>query len=79
MRRRDFDIEKVSPIAGLGLVRPAPLQAAGVTLLNVSYDPTRELYKDINAALRRAVEGQDRRGGEDQPVATGAPARNRAR
>ena len=27
--------------------------AAGVTLLNVSYDPTRELYKDINAAFAR--------------------------
>lgn len=26
-------------------------QAADVTLLNVSYDPTRELYKDINAAF----------------------------
>jgi sulfate/thiosulfate-binding protein len=26
-------------------------RAAGVTLLNVSYDPTRELYKDINAAF----------------------------
>ncbi len=26
-------------------------QAAEVTLLNVSYDPTRELYKDINAAF----------------------------
>ena len=26
-------------------------QAANVTLLNVSYDPTRELYKDINAAF----------------------------
>ena len=25
-------------------------QARGLTLLNVSYDPTRELYKDINAA-----------------------------
>ena len=29
----------------------ASAQAAGVTLLNVSYDPTRELYKDINAAF----------------------------
>lgn len=29
----------------------APLHAAEVTLLNVSYDPTRELYKDINAAF----------------------------
>src|SRR5271155_4384070 len=26
-------------------------QAADVTLLNVSYDPTRELYRDINAAF----------------------------
>lgn len=26
-------------------------QAANLTLLNVSYDPTRELYKDINAAF----------------------------
>ena len=26
-------------------------QAANVTLLNVSYDPTRELYKDVNAAF----------------------------
>jgi len=28
-------------------------QAADVTLLNVSYDPTRELYQDINAAFAR--------------------------
>ena len=37
-------------------------QAAGVTLLNVSYDPTRELYKDINAAFAaqwKAKTGQD--------------------
>ena len=33
-------------------------QAADVTLLNVSYDPTRELYKDINAAFAAALEGQ---------------------
>ena len=30
---------------------PPGTKAAGVTLLNVSYDPTRELYKDINAAF----------------------------
>ena len=30
-----------------------PAQAATVTLLNVSYDPTRELYKDINAAFAK--------------------------
>ena len=28
----------------------AQAQAKGLTLLNVSYDPTRELYKDVNAA-----------------------------
>lgn len=28
-------------------------QAAQVTLLNVSYDPTRELYKDVNAAFAK--------------------------
>ena len=31
----------------------APVQAAPVTLLNVSYDPTRELYKDIDAAFAK--------------------------
>ena len=31
----------------------APLLAREVTLLNVSYDPTRELYQDINAAFAR--------------------------
>jgi ABC-type sulfate transport system substrate-binding protein len=30
-----------------------PPAAANVTLLNVSYDPTRELYKDYNAAFAR--------------------------
>ena len=37
-------------------------QAAGTKLLNVSYDPTRELYKDINAAFAgewKAKTGQD--------------------
>jgi sulfate transport system substrate-binding protein len=31
----------------------APVQAANVRLLNVSYDPTRELYQDINAAFAK--------------------------
>ena len=35
----------------LGALAPAAAQAAGVELLNVSYDPTRELYKDVNAAF----------------------------
>jgi sulfate/thiosulfate transport system substrate-binding protein len=40
----------------------APAQAAGVTLLNVSYDPTRELYVDYNKAFAKywkAKTGQD--------------------
>jgi sulfate transport system substrate-binding protein len=36
------------------LLALAPLaNAADVTLLNVSYDPTRELYKEVNAAFAR--------------------------
>ncbi len=43
-------------IVGLGLLlsiaaATAPVHAADVTLLNVSYDPTRELYKDLDAAF----------------------------
>ncbi len=33
------------------LLASTTAQAANVTLLNVSYDPTRELYKDINGAF----------------------------
>ncbi|MFZ4690029.1 MAG: sulfate ABC transporter substrate-binding protein [Polymorphobacter sp.] len=36
------------------LLVPAMALAATVSLLNVSYDPTRELYKDINAAFARS-------------------------
>jgi hypothetical protein len=35
-------------LAGLGMV---PLPAQAESLLNVSYDPTRELYRDMNAAF----------------------------
>src|SRR5215470_16603633 len=38
----------------LGLIPAPPLckgAPQGVTLLNVSYDPTRELYRDINKAF----------------------------
>jgi len=41
---------------GIALIAPSAGTAAAqekVTLLNVSYDPTRELYKDINAAFAR--------------------------
>ncbi len=44
------------------LAGPVNAYAAGNTLLNVSYDPTRELYKQINAAFAadwKAKTGQD--------------------
>src|ERR1700733_9719388 len=37
--------------AAATLLSLASAQAADVTLLNVSYDPTRELYKNINTAF----------------------------
>src|SRR5437016_1558180 len=37
----------------LGLMPSLPARAATVTLLNVSYDPTRELYQDYNQAFAR--------------------------
>ena len=40
-----------------------PALAAGakpITLLNVSYDPTRELYKQINAAYAKYWKGKTR-------------------
>lgn len=49
----------VGPIAGLvacggdSAQAPGTEGASGVTLLNVSYDPTRELYRDFNAAFAR--------------------------
>ena len=41
----------LSAVLLLGLAAAAPATAATVTLLNVSYDPTRELYKEVNAAF----------------------------
>ena len=40
-----------------------------VTLLNVSYDPTRELYEDFNKQFATLLEGQDRPGRDHPPVA----------
>ena len=40
----------VIAVASLG---SSVAHAADITLLNVSYDPTRELYQDINAAFAR--------------------------
>jgi sulfate/thiosulfate-binding protein len=40
-------------IAVLALANPLVASAADITLLNVSYDPTRELYQDYNAAFAK--------------------------
>ena len=44
--------------APLLLAGQAQAQAKTVTLLNVSYDPTRELYKEINAAFANYWKGK---------------------
>ena len=49
-------------VIGVTLLAAVPARAAQVTLLNVSYDPTRELYTEYNAAFARywkAKTGQD--------------------
>ena len=40
--------------AALSAGQPGAGHAADVTLLNVSYDPTRELYQDVNAAFAKS-------------------------
>ena len=58
--------------AGAALIA-ATLTASAVfadtTILNVSYDPTRELYKAYQRGLRRRLEGQDRRDRHHRAVA----------
>ena len=61
--RRSFLLAFVAAIAAVaGAPAVAGAQAKPVTLLNVSYDPTRELYQEINAAFAKqwkAQKGQD--------------------
>jgi sulfate/thiosulfate transport system substrate-binding protein len=62
--RPSYLFTSVAAAAALLLAGPAPVaaQAKPVTLLNVSYDPTRELYQAINAAFAqqwKAKTGQD--------------------
>ena len=52
----------VAALLATALALPPGLQAAEVKLLNVSYDPTRELYQDVNQAFARqwkAKTGED--------------------
>src|SRR5262245_10549384 len=45
--------------AAVGLALGASAVLADTTLLNVSYDPTRELYKDVNAAFIKDWKAKD--------------------
>src|SRR5450830_1985488 len=45
--------KKIIAAAVLAISAVAPALAAEISLLNVSYDPTRELYQDVNAAFAK--------------------------
>ena len=47
-------LNTLAAATALSVAFAGSLAFADTTLLNVSYDPTRELYKDFNAGLRRA-------------------------
>ncbi|TAK91316.1 MAG: sulfate ABC transporter substrate-binding protein [Aquabacterium sp.] len=54
--RRTFNslaLAALTAVAGVASLVPAVAQAKEVTLLNVSYDPTRELYQEYNAAFAK--------------------------
>jgi sulfate/thiosulfate-binding protein len=54
--RRSFNalaVAAFTAVVGVASLVPAVAQAKEVTLLNVSYDPTRELYQEYNAAFAK--------------------------
>lgn len=58
MTPRRFLIRSLTALLAVASFGPALAQPAPLTLLNVSYDPTRELYVDINAAFSRQWKGK---------------------
>lgn len=52
-------------LTAVALIQPA--LAADITLLNVSYDPTRELYQDVNSAFAREWKAKS---GDDVKIKT---------
>jgi sulfate/thiosulfate transport system substrate-binding protein len=51
----DFRLTRRSTLfVTLAATAAGPVRAADTTLLNVSYDPTRELYREINRAFAAA-------------------------
>ena len=51
MKNKLFKIKTIATI--LALTLPIAVKAADISLLNVSYDPTRELYQDFNEAFSK--------------------------
>ncbi len=60
MRRRTSSLSIATALLGLSLTVSAPARA-DATILNVSYDPTRELYQEFNAAFAEHWKAEDRR------------------
>ena len=61
-RRHFIKLSVATALAGAGWLPSLSLAQQPVTILNVSYDPTRELYVDFNAAFQKywkAKTGQD--------------------
>jgi len=54
----NFAVRRLLLIAALAAVTTLTQAADAVTLLNVSYDPTRELYSDFNVAFARYWRGK---------------------
>jgi sulfate/thiosulfate-binding protein len=54
----NFPVRRLLLIAALAAVTTLTQAADAVTLLNVSYDPTRELYSDFNVAFARYWRGK---------------------
>ena len=50
---KNFALSLSALLTVLALANPLTSSAADITLLNVSYDPTRELYQDFNAAFAK--------------------------
>ena len=53
--------------------------AAATTLLNASYDPTREFYKSYNTLFAADWKRRHRSGHQDQSIARTVPASRRGR
>src|SRR5687768_1215664 len=64
-------------LSAIALALAAAVPVHAETLLNVSYDPTRELYRDVNAAFTEkwAAEGHDAPTIETSHGGSGAQAR----